>query len=288
MVQDSIEDIILDLQHRGILETNKVITSKMMKGTTEGVVYILKEGSEAKHVLKFDSEEEIKKTERFLTSYHHVKLLPDVIYTHPERKFIIYSFLSGTTHVNRGKKVDWMSKVVTELLNHYVKVDQSLPWGSGEYKKESWAEYNLERYEYAGKHLSGILTIDDFQFIEEILKQLPNYDDKYLIHGDNGVHNFVFEENQLKGVIDPSTMVGPVIYDFTYAFCSSPDDLDLETLRTVFTLLHSSLLSESQLINEVIFQLFCRIDICSRVHPEDLQDYLKAWNYWKTLKKSID
>lgn len=288
MHQDEISSLIWGLQQNGVLGTNKVFTSKMMKGTTEGVVYILKEESEAKYVLKIDSKEEITETERFLTTYHHVKLLPDVIFTHPEKEFIIYTFISGTTHVNRGKKVDWMSKIVIDLLNKYDKVDQSLLWGSGEYKKESWSEYNQESFDYAGKHLSEILSLEDFQLVEEILKQLPDYDEKYLIHGDNGVHNFVFDENRLKGVIDPSTMVGPVIYDFTYAFCSSPDDLNFETLQAVFSKLQLEHIYEPQLINEVIFQLFCRISICSRVHPKDLQQYLKAWDYWKTLKKSID
>lgn len=285
MHQDEISSLILGLQQNGVLGTNKVITSKMMKGTTEGVVYILKEDSEPKYVLKIDSKEEITETERFLITYHHIKLLPDVIFTHPDKEFIIYTFISGTTHVNRGKKVDWMSKIVIELLNKYKKVDQSLPWGSGEYRRESWSDYNQESFDYAGKHLSEILSLEDFQLVEEILKQLPDYDEKYLIHGDNGVHNFVFEEDCLKGVIDPSTMVGPVIYDFTYAFCSSPDDLNVETLRVVFSKLQLEHIHESQLINEVIFQLFCRISTCSRVHPEDLQDYLRAWDYWKTLRK---
>ena len=62
-------------------------------------------------------------------------------------------------------------------------------------------------------------------------------EEKYFLHGDTGVHNFVFRQNQLVGVIDPDPMAGPVIYDFTYAFCSSPDDLDMETLLDSFALL---------------------------------------------------
>ncbi|GGA10638.1 hypothetical protein GCM10008018_64920 [Paenibacillus marchantiophytorum] len=103
------------------------------------------------------------------------------------------------------------------------------------------------------------------------------------MHGDTGVHNFVFHESTLTGVIDPSPVVGPVIYDFTYAFCSSPDDLNLETLFATFNLLNHEPMEKSRLIEEIILQLYCRIGICVKVHPHDLEGYLKAWDYWKVL-----
>ena len=76
-------------------------------------------------------------------------------------------------------------------------------------------------------------------------------------------------------------MVGPVIYDFTYAFCSSPDDLDMETLLASFALLKNVQMDTPRLIEEVVFQLYTRIGICKKVHPHDLDEYLKAWEYWK-------
>lgn len=78
-------------------------------------------------------------------------------------------------------------------------------------------------------------------------------------------------------------MIGPVLYDYTYAFCSSPDDLDLETLRASATLLTNVHIEESKLIEEVVVQLYTRIGICAKVHPHDLTAYLKAWEYWKQI-----
>ncbi|WP_246293862.1 hypothetical protein [Paenibacillus planticolens] len=97
------------------------------------------------------------------------------------------------------------------------------------------------------------------------------------------MHNFVFYERSLIDVIDPSPMIGPMLYDFTYAFCSSPDDLNLETLMAAFDLLHHEPIERSMLIDEVVFQLYCRIGICIRFHPHDLEDYLKSWEYWKSV-----
>jgi aminoglycoside phosphotransferase (APT) family kinase protein len=117
--------------------------------------------------------------------------------------------------------------------------------------------------------------------IAERLAKHERQKDKHLLHGDTGVHNFVFHQDQLVGVIDPDPMVGPVIYDFTYAFCSSPDDLDMETLLVSFALLKNVEMDTSRLVEEVVFQLYTRIGICKKVHPHDLDEYLKAWGYWK-------
>ncbi|WP_240762993.1 hypothetical protein [Paenibacillus thalictri] len=93
----------------------------------------------------------------------------------------------------------------------------------------------------------------------------------------------MFDNNELVGVIDPSPMIGPVTYDFTYAFCSSPDDLNLETLLSSFDLLNDNTSERSRIIHEVLFQLYCRIGICVKVHPHDLNDYLKSVGLLETF-----
>lgn len=52
-------------------------------------------------------------------------------------------------------------------------------------------------------------------------------------------HNFVYKGNKLNGIIDPSPLIGPKIYDFTYAFCSSSDNLNLRTLLSPFSIIHT-------------------------------------------------
>nr|WP_239587430.1 phosphotransferase [Bacillus pakistanensis] len=42
----------------------------------------------------------------------------------------------------------------------------------------------------------------------------------FLLHGDCGVHNFVFKGGSLSGVIDPTPVLGEPLYDLLYAFCS--------------------------------------------------------------------
>jgi aminoglycoside phosphotransferase (APT) family kinase protein len=105
----------------------------------------------------------------------------------------------------------------------------------------------------------------------------------YLLHGDTGVHNFVFHDRALVGVIDPSPVIGPILYDFLYAFCSSPDDLSAETLLGAYRLLRNKPVDERRLIEEAAVQLYCRIGICLMHHPQDRDAYLDAWAHWKTL-----
>ncbi|GGD89859.1 hypothetical protein [Paenibacillus nasutitermitis] len=150
-------------------------------------------------------------------------------------------------------------------------------------QRDSWREFNERSVEGARNNLGNLLPIEDYNKVKSLIESTSKVNKKYLLHGDTGVHNFVFHESTLAGVIDPSPMVGPVIYDFTYAFCSSPDDLNLETLFATFELLNHEPMEKSRLIEEVILQLYCRIGICVKVHPHDLKDYLKAWDYWKAL-----
>jgi hypothetical protein len=80
-------------------------------------------------------------------------------------------------------------------------------------------------------------------------------------------------------------MVGPLIYDFLYAFCSSPDDINIDTLFTAFDFLEQGRVEKSRLIEEVLIQLYCRIGLSIKHHPSDLPEYKKAWKDWSQICK---
>lgn len=284
-VKLEVENIIKNLQDKGIINLNDQDIN-MMKGTTDGVVYTLSEKGTPKYVLKLDYPEQIDFVEQFLQAYQNVSLLPKLLYTDPKKEFIMYSFITGTTHYNRGSKINWMTTLVKELFNHYKKYDQAAEWGRLGIPRKSWYEFNTISVESAYINIGDLLPIEDYfkvkSFVDQIGKD-ENKEEKYLLHGDTGVHNFVFNNSVLTGIIDPSPIIGPVIYDFTYAFCSSPDDLDLETLLASSSLLNNVSIEKSRLIEEVVVQLYTRIGTCVKVHPHDLKAYLKAWEYWRLL-----
>lgn len=283
VVKLEVENIIKSLQDKGVIDL-KEQDIKIMKGTTDGLVYTLSENNIPKYILKQDHPQEITFVEQFLHAYQNVSLLPKLLYTDPEKEFIVYSFITGTTHYNRGSKLNWMTLLVKELFNHYEKYDQTAEWGRLGIPRQSWREFNISSVESAYVNIGDLLSTEDYYKVKSLVERIGKYEkqeEKYLLHGDTGVHNFVFSNSVLTGIIDPSPMIGPVIYDFTYAFCSSPDDLDLETLLTSFSLLSNVHMEESRLMEEVVVQLYTRIGICAKVHPHDLGAYLKAWEYWK-------
>jgi len=280
-----VEKIIKNIQDKGIINLNEQDIN-MMKGTTDGIVYTLSENGTPKYVLKLDHPQQIDFVEQFLKAYQNVSLLPKLLYTDPEKEFIVYSFITGTTHFNRGSKINWMTTLVKELFNHYKKYDQTTAWGRLGIPRQSWYEFNTISVESAYINIGDLLPIEDYYKVKSFVERIGKYEkqeEKYLIHGDTGVHNFVFSKLVLTGIIDPSPIIGPVIYDFTYAFCSSPDDLDLDTLLESFSLLSNVPIEKSRLLEEVVVQLYTRIGICVKVHPHDLGAYLKAWEYWTQL-----
>ncbi|MEX1028964.1 MAG: phosphotransferase [Paenibacillaceae bacterium] len=272
--------ILTTLRARGVIDYNAKIATKM-SGTTDGLVYTLTVNEEPKYVLKIDNHQSISFVEQLHQAYIKSPVLPKLIYTDPAKTFIVYSYITGTTHNNRGSKVNWLSLLVKDLLNHYEINHQLKIWGRLELPRESWREFNERSLEGARNNVGSLLPIEDYYKVKPLIENISKVDDKYLLHGDTGVHNFIFHEFGLVGVIDPSPMVGPVIYDFTYAFCSSPDDLNLETLFAAFELFNHKSIERLRLIEEVTFQLYCRIGICAKVHPHDMDDYLKAWDNWR-------
>ncbi|MGR5876903.1 hypothetical protein ACT7C3_13315 [Bacillus pacificus] len=59
-------------------------------------------------------------------------------------------------------------------------------------------------------------------------------------------------------------------------FVSSPDDLETETLFEAFSHLNNVDIENSRIVMEVIVQLYTRIGVCAKVHPQDLEEVLSS------------
>lgn len=283
---EKINEIVSRLNYQGVLSSENMEVKKLKSGTTNGILYTLFYNDEPKYVIKIDQPKLISTTKDFLLAYKDVKLLPSVLYTDVKNEFIVYTYIPGETHLNRGSKLAWMTILIEELLNKYQKVDPAINWGRvNGIHRNSWADFNLSSLEFAQENIGDLLPSEDHNRVELLVNKLKTYehqDEKYYLHGDTGVHNFVYKENKLNGVIDPSPLIGPKIYDFTYAFCSSPDSLDLSTLMSSFSLLTQDIpFHQERLLDEVLFQLYTRIGVCIKVHPHDLSGYLEAWSEWR-------
>ncbi|OME75826.1 hypothetical protein BK120_30580 [Paenibacillus sp. FSL A5-0031] len=284
-IKNDVQEIIENLRHIGAIENQSEI-HKQMDGTTEGLVYLIKVDESPKYVLKLDQPVALSLVEQYKKTYPDAPMLPKLTYTAPDKTYIVYTFLKGSTDYIVGSKEQWLKALVSGLIQHYISCSPSQKWGDWlDNPRNTWREFMEEKVDYARSYIGDRLPLEDHTLVKSLLKKatMSESQGKFLLHGDCGVHNFIFSHNELIGVIDPSPIIGPPLYDLLYAFCSSPDDLSIETLMPAFVMLNQSDEDQPRLIEEVIIQLYYRLGICLKHHPHDIDDYLQAWRYWKSL-----
>lgn len=287
IIEPNIQEINKIFQFHRI--NDEIIGFQRLSGTTSGLVLRLESIQDNKYILKYDYPNEIQLVEQLLNVYQNSTLLPKVLFTSQEKTLLVYSYIDGTTHFNRGLKKNWLIILVKELFNKYIKYPDTDMWGRIQFPRRTWREFNETSIEEAKSNIGSTLSSEDFDLVKTMVNKLfkEEQEEKYLLHGDTGVHNFVYNQLNIIGVIDPSPMAGPLIYDFLYAFCSSPDDINTDTLFSAFDFLEQGRIEKSRLIEEVLVQLYCRIGICLKYHPGDLAEYKIAWEYWKKLCLSV-
>ncbi|AZK47922.1 phosphotransferase [Paenibacillus lentus] len=271
---------------------DEIIRLRRLSGTTDGLVLRVESSKDDKYILKYDSPKQIQLVEQLLSVYKNSILLPNILHSSQDSTYLVYSFIEGTTHVDRGIKKSWLKKLTQDLFNNYIKYQGESMWGRLEYPRQSWKEFNDISIEEARINIGNELSNDDYKLVKSTADHLFANDleqgERFLLHGDTGVHNFVYHDSTLVGVIDPSPMVGPIIYDFIYAFCSSPDDLNKETLIAAYESLEQGRVNKSRLIAETLIQLYCRIGLSIKHHPSDFTEYKKAWEDWKKICRQLE
>lgn len=265
----------------------EIVDVRRLSGTTDGLVLRLESAQGNKYILKYDQPDQIRQVERLLTAYRSSPLLSKVLFTAPDKSHMLYTFLEGTTFSGRGLKKDWLTVLVKELFNKYAEAQEADALGRFYNPLRSWQEFHTISIDYARINIGDSLADEDFDFVQSLVKnRFGDSNDKglggrYLLHGDAGAHNFVYHESRLIGVIDPDPMVGPLVYDLVYAFCSTPDDLTFDTLFAAYEHLEQGRVDRQSLIDEATIQLYCRVGLSKKHHPNDLPEYLKAWNSWR-------
>ncbi|KAA2301455.1 hypothetical protein FY526_24940, partial [Clostridioides difficile] len=153
------------------------------------------------YILKSDESEQIHIAQQFLDTYKNSSLLPEVLLTDPANTYFIYTYMEGTTHFNRGQKRDWLTRLVKELFNTYVRSTDTKSWGRIEFPQRTWKEFNQVSIHEAKINIGSILTTDDYNLVQSKVDRLfHEEEEKFLLHGDTGVHNFVYDQNELIGV----------------------------------------------------------------------------------------
>jgi hypothetical protein len=283
------EQILIQLQRQGIISSQCVLGERM-PGTTEGRVYFIYIQDQPVYVLKMDAPMYIKTVTDFLQTYKG-GLIPKLHYIDPANAYFIYEHVTGSIYKSKVSKSKWLIALSESLINRYVRVSPSKGWGwLDEPLFDSWHDLLKQSIIEARIKIGDLLTEADHQLVLGIPKAIYGSDqlEAYLLHGDCGVHNFIFDSAVLRGVIDPTPMIGPPLHDFFFAFCSSPDELTMDTLLESLGSFDCPLIQKAVdqrfLIDEVLVHLYCRIGTCLKYHSHQLSDYMDAWTYWRKLK----
>lgn len=269
-----IESIILELKNLKIIQD--CWDYKKLSGGTTSELYLL----QSRYVIKKNEPQVLKAEAVFLEEYSEIQLLPTLIYEEPENNYIVYSYIKGESIYKRKFKRELLIELVQNIFNHYKIVETEGVWGWADEPSSTWKDFLLHRAKGATTLLKGFLSEEDHELIYTLINKNGSntINQPYLLHGDCGVHNFIFEESKLTGVIDPTPVIGPRLYDLIYAFCSSPDDLKIETIEAAA----NTLLEDTKnLYEDVLIGLYLRIATCIKHHPSDFDDYLNAWEFWK-------
>ncbi|MFS8352745.1 aminoglycoside phosphotransferase family protein [Bacillus nitratireducens] len=251
---------------------------KVLSGGTTSTVYLL----DGKYVVKSNGLEVIREEANFLSFYEGNALFSKLLYKEPLHTYFVYSFLEGSTSCEQGYKRSTLITLVKEVINKYKFVPGADGWGWKESLIQSWNEFLTANVMEAYENVRRYISEEEHRIVLKLANS-PNrgtgINQPFLLHGDLGFHNFIFQENELYGVIDPLPALGDPIYDLIYAFCSTPEDVTKETIDYVMKqcVFHKN---ERDLYEEIVIGLYLRIDTCIRHHPKDLEDYLVAWRYW--------
>jgi aminoglycoside phosphotransferase (APT) family kinase protein len=271
----NIVDVISDLISKEILP--KRCEYKQLSGGTQSMVWAILCDGQARYVLKAGNPHVLRAEVHYLQMYRSLSFLPRLHHVDAGGCFIVYEYTSGETKYPGKNKRELLITLVQNIVSQYQQVPSTDKWGWLDAPHSSWRDFLIHRVQEKRATINDHLSHDDHQFILDIATR-KTAERPYLLHGDFGAHNFLFENEQLVGVIDPFPVIGEPIYDLVYAFCSTPDDLDLETIAPAVAVLPTwQSNKQTDLHQEVLLGLYLRIATCMCHHPTDLPQYLEAW-----------
>lgn len=278
-----INKVIHKLLESKIIQSN-IKNYKKLSGGTVSELFLISCSDGSNLVVKTNDPQIVKSEANFLDYYKEIGFFPKIQYVDESFQYIVYSYISGSTNYGRNNKKEILLTLVDEVINQYKPVLKPSGWGWADELFESWKGFLLNRAIEANETLTSHLDDADFYLILDLIKSPNRFSGApYLIHGDCGVHNFIFNENHLCGVIDPTPVIGDPLYDLIYAFCSSPDDLSKDHIDSLISnlVIGERKNNHTTIYEEVLIGLYLRLGTCLKHHPNDFNEYMKSWNYWK-------
>lgn len=260
-------------------ENEKFLCYRKMTNGVHSKVYLLNN----RYIIKFNNQITIKGEKNFFENNinrYNEKIL---FYDNNNNEYIVYNYIDNDNIEKEKVNIKKLKNNIKEYIFSYKKCD----WNGYGYlfeEKKSWSEFFKSEMLSRKNNAFEVLNKSEYDKVEEAIDILDKYPiDKVILHGDLGIHNLLFKNNNLVGIIDPQPIAGDRIYDYIFFIFS---DLIFCKDMTMSQLYDELQEEPAKKINAlVILILFDRIIRCVRHKLDNIDEYLKLWEiYTKQIK----
>ncbi len=239
---------------------------KRLKGGTASRIVLINE----EFVLKMNTPEQLRNEWKFL-EFTDNPIFSKVLYVDKKYIHMIYRFIEGELPENIEDK-EGLLKTIYEISHGY-KGYAYEGYGYLDELQESWEEFLLNEIEYSSRYLKE-LSIDKESLIAAVrcLRDYPFR--KRLLHGDFGLHNFIYKNNRLVGIIDPQGLVGDPLYELLFAVASNLEFLGWSSLEKIAEMADEPMEKVKCMMKIV---LYCRIARSVKYEEARVEEYLRIY-----------
>lgn len=264
------DDILNDLEQRLNITIKSEDITNYTDGASDAKVFSINE----KYLVKVVDDLTLRSQIAFLEFYKGIAGLQRVITYNKELKYICFEFIKGKKikEVKEVKDTD-IIKQIKNIVKQYKKYDDNAYGYLYDNEGKSWVEFLEDEINYAKPKLKDYDV--ETSILDKCLQTISKYNvEKYLIHGDLGTHNFLFDDNGKIMIIDPMPVVGDWLYDFYYAVLSSKKIFMNTEMDSIIQAFDGDYTYQISLFTIVLFIRLSRAYVYDK---ENFETYLNAY-----------
>ena len=251
-----------------ISRQEELLSVQEMKQGTESKVFLVNN----KYIFKFHNENTIKSEYEFFNCYK-CELNEKIVFISEDFSYIVYLFIKN------NKRFLCNDSLILKLINyveHYPEFKGD-KFGFLYEETETWKDFLLAELNGKKDFALKVLSETDLQKTLHAVEVIDKYKfNKKLMHGDFGLYNLLFYNNELVGIIDPQPIIGDPLYDFIFCIFSEEDIATLEVIENIYKFVPSEPKEKVDSMMRVV--LFGRIARCVKYNLSEKNYFIDLWN----------
>ncbi|MBP3800821.1 MAG: hypothetical protein J6I85_02145 [Clostridia bacterium] len=181
-----------------------------------------------KYILKKESKKRLI-AENFFLFLYKSQFVEEVVFYKKNFRFAIYKYYENEKIKNKNVLI--YLELLKKIIEMYKTYEED-GYGDILNKNNSWGDFLRNEIEINTVWMSD--EIDKYSIVNNAINKLEKYKfNKKIIHGDMGIYNILFINEQKIILIDPRTIIGDSLYDILFFVISKSEfvkNIDLDTL----------------------------------------------------------